>query len=427
MQKYIFLLFIVAGFGCSISRAQENSIITLSPEQAEAIFLKNNLQLIAERMNVDMADAAITQARLWDNPNLSIGQIGFPPKSEGELIPPLFGNFGKNMEFGVELSQMIKIAGQRGKLIEREKASKEISLQDFEIVLCGLKLELRQSLSEICYLQAYIKTLKDQQITLEQLITAYQKQVQERSIAKSELLRLQSSVLDLENELNQTQVDLNNHQKKLKILLNADPLSQIIIDDQSKEIKKPENILLTNLLNLAVESRPDVKKSELQTQYYDKSLRYEKSLRVPDLSINAGYDRGGNAWNNFFGFGIGIDLPFFNRNQGNIKAAQIAKDQSQYLFQDQQNVTRQEVTNAYNNYITAYNFYKKINDNSLLKELDSMLEIYTKNLLNRNISMLEYIDFMNAYKTSKQTVLTAKENLNLQFEELQYSVGTEIK
>ncbi len=46
--------------------------------------------------------------------------------------------------------------------------------------------------------------------------------------------------------------------------------------------------------------------------------------------------------------------------------------------------------------------------------------------MNRNISMLEYIDFMDAYKTNKQTMLNAGKKVNMQFEELQYTVGTDI-
>ena len=61
-----------------------------------------------------------------------------------------------------------------------------------------------------------------------------------------------------------------------------------------------------------------------------------------------------------------------------------------------------------------------------MSELDNMLNTYAKNLLNRNINMLEYIDFMEAYKDNKNTVLTGRKKVQLQFEELQYIVGTEI-
>jgi cobalt-zinc-cadmium efflux system outer membrane protein len=46
--------------------------------------------------------------------------------------------------------------------------------------------------------------------------------------------------------------------------------------------------------------------------------------------------------------------------------------------------------------------------------------------MNRNINMLEFIDFMDAYRTTKQVILTAKKNLDTSFAELQFSVNNVI-
>ena len=322
---------------------------------------------------------------------------------------------------------MIQTANKRGKLVNREKVSKEIALQEFEEVLRGLKVELRKSVYEIQYSQVYLAILTNQREALSRLIESHKKQVSQGNIAKNELLRLQSSFLELENEINEVRSDLNEQQKTLKVLLNVDPFTNLEVEENSNPQKSPDSILLARLMELAEESRPDMKLHNLQTQYHEKSLAYEKSLRVPDLTISANYDRYGGVWKDFIGFGVSIDLPFFNRNQGNIRAARISRDQSLYLARQQQNIIQHEVAASYNNYVYTYAFYKKINDDSLLPELDNMLDTYTKNLQNRNISMLEYIDFMDAYRANKQTVLTAKKKVSMQFEELQYTVGTEIR
>lgn len=412
--------------------AQEDKSIKLTVGEVESLFLSNNLQLIATRFDVDIADAAIAQAKLWDNPNLSVSDVNLwstrsQRDGESEVIPPLFGSFAKNTEFSIELSQLIQTANKRGKLVNREKVSKEIALQEFEEVLRGLKVELRKSVYEIQYSQAYLAILTNQRESLSRLIESHKKQVSQGNIAKNELLRLQSSFLELENEINEVLSDLNEQQKTLKVLLNVDPFTNLEIEEDGIPQKSPDSILLARLMELAEESRPDMKLYKLQTQYHEKSLAYEKSLRVPDLTISANYDRYGGVWKDFIGFGVSVDLPFFNRNQGNIRAARISRDQSLYLARQQQNVIQHEVAASYNNYVYTYAFYKKINDDSLLPELDNMLDTYTKNLQNRNINMLEYIDFMDAYRANKQTVLTAKKKVSMQFEELQYTVGTEIR
>lgn len=425
MKKYLFLV-IIGFFFIQNAFAQEQQILKLTPEQVETVFLRQNLELIAEQMNIDLADAEIVQAKLWDNPELSISSVNLW-STENQRKELEMGSFPKNTQFSIALSQLIQTANKRGKLINREKVSREITVREFEEVLRGLKVELRKLIHEMEYLQSYQQILYNQQRSLEQLIAAYSKQMLQGNIAKSELLRLQSSSLELENEKNELQTDLNAQQKELKSLLNVDPFVWIKIEKDSKELINPDHLSLANLLEQATESRPDLKRQQLQVRYYEKALTYEKSQRIPDMTLNADYDRQGGVWKDFVGFGVSFDLPFLNRNQGNIKAAKINRDRSEYLARQQQNKAQHEVVEAFSNYVQAYRFYKKTHENELLTELDSMLDIYTKNLLNKNISMLEYIDFMNAYKSNKQTVFHSAKNLQILFEELQYTIGTDIK
>lgn len=430
MKKY--LLFLIFTLLYSNASSQEKEILKLTSNQIETIFLEQNLQLIAEKLNINIADAKIVQAKLWDNPNLSVGGVNLwstnkQREGESELIPPLFGSFAKNTQFSIELSQLVQTANKKGKLVAREKISKEIAIQEFETVLRGLRSELRKSINEITYLQSYLNVLKTQQDYLFQLIESYRKQVSQGNIAKSELLRLQSSLLEIENDSSETSVELNEQLKNLKILLSINPLINIEIEKDITNKINPASLSLTQLLQQAEDNRADIKKNKLQTQYFEKSLSYEKSLRIPDITLSASYDRYGGVWKDFVGFGVSFDLPILNRNQGAIKAARLNRDQSLYMEKQQINQVQHEIVEAYSNYLQAYDFYQKIGNNELLTELDSMLEIYTKNLLNKNVSMIEYIDFMDTYRSNKQTVLTAQKKMQIQFEELQYTIGTEIK
>ncbi len=415
MRKYI-LLFLYITTATNLF-AQESKIATLRPEEVEVIFLEQNLELIAEKLNISLADAAISQAKLWDNPNISVGDINFwTPKSQPATT-----------QFSIELSQLIQTANKRGKLVNMEKISKEISIRQFEEVLRGLKAELRKSIHEMMYFNAYKDVLKNQTESLTRLINSYTRQVTQGNLPKSELLRLQSALFEVENEYNEIQTEWNAQQKTLKSLLNIDPYITIMIQNSTEIVHNPEELSLANLIQTATDFRPDLQQTKLQTQYFEKSIAYEKAQRVPDINISASYDRYGGVWRDFIGFGVSIDLPFLNRNQGNIKAARISRDQSQHIALQQQNLVQHEIAEAFNNYTLSYNFYKKMSENPLLQELDLMLEVYTKNLLNKNISMIEYIDFMDAYKNNKNTLLSTRKNVFNQFEELQYTVGTDIK
>lgn len=410
MTKYLFLCVFI--WSLSSAFAQDPTV-KLSPEQIEVLFLKQNLQLMAEQMNIDKADATVLQAKLWNNPNLSVGDVN--------IWQP-----GQEKQFSLEISQLIQTANKRAKLMNREKSAKAIALAEFENILLELKKELRQTIQEIICLQSYQNALEAEEKSLTQLIEACRKQQSRDNLSKTELLRLQSSLMELMNEQNENAVAYQEQQKNLKSLLNVQYDIAVAVDNKGN-FKSPETLSLISLQEIALENRPDVRREQMQVQYYQKSLVYEKSLKVPDVTFSINYDRYGGVWKNFTGIGVSFDLPFFNRNQGNISVARADIRQSDYLLQQQKTIAQNEVTEAFNVYVQAYRFYQKISENNLSGELDSMLEIYSRKLLSKDISLLEYVDFMNTYKNSKQILFSAEKQLNQSFETLQYAVGTDLK
>ena len=401
--------------------------LEISVEQAETQFLEKNLQILAERYNVDIADAKIVQAKVLNNPNISVGDVNFwYPKATDELgiLPNTFGN---RLVFSTQLEQMIRTAGKRRKLVDVEKASKEITVQEFEAFLLGVKTELRINLHEIIYLQSYLEVIHLQQKSINDLVEIYKKQTSAGNIAKSELIRLQSSIVELDTEANELLIELHGLYKSLKILLNIPPETDILVVDTVALTKNPNEISLTQLYDITKNTHPVFLLSDLNIKYHENILRYEKSQRSPDVVVSLNYDRYGGVWKNFVGVGVSVDITVFNRNQGNIKIAKLSIEQSNYNAEYQKNIVLQDITEAYEHYALNYNYYQKLMDNDFSEDLENMLEVYSRNFLNKNINMLEYIDFMYACKTTKQAILTAKKNVETSFAELQFSVNNKIE
>jgi cobalt-zinc-cadmium efflux system outer membrane protein len=403
-------------------------ILEITIEQAEKQFLEKNLQILAERCNISIADAAIAQAKVLNNPTIGVNDINFWNPNAATEVAVAKNTFGSRIIFSVELEQVIRTAGKRRKLVNLEKVSKKIAIQEFETFLLNLKTELKTILYEIVYLQSYKNLIQKNQESIEKLVNIYKNNLNSGNISKSELIRLQSSLIELEMEANEIRAELNKQQKDIKVLLNIKPSTEIfIITETSVVYKNPDEILLIDLLEMAKNFRPEFLLSDLSVKYYEKILVYEKSQRSPDISLGVNYDRYGGVWKNFIGVGISLDIPVFNRNQGNVKMAKLNIEQSKYNTEYQKNIIQHEITEIYNNYKTNYHFYNKVMAHDFSDDLDNMLEVYSRNFLNKNINMLEYIDFMYAYKTTKQAILVAKKNLDTSFAELQFSVNNEIK
>ena len=401
--------------------------LEISVEQAEKQFLGKNLQVLAERYNIDIADAAIVQAKVFNNPTIGVGDVNFWNKNAANELDIANNSFGNRIVFSAQLEQMIRTAGKRRKLVEVEKTSKEIAVQEFEMFLLGLKTELRTTLHEIIYLQSYLNVIDFQKESVNNLVEVYKKQTYAGNIAKSELIRLQSSLIELETEANELLIGLHGQYKSLKILLNIPPETEIVVLDTVSGAKNPTEISLNQLFEAAKNTHPVFLLSDLNIKYHENMLHYEKSQRSPDVGVSLNYDRYSGVWKNFVGVGVSVDIPMFNRNQGNIKIAQIKIEQSNYTADYQRNVILQDIAEVYEHYTRNFNYYQKLMDNDFSTDLENMLEVYSRSFLNKNINMLEYIDFMYAYKTTKQAIFTAKKNMETSFAELQFSINNKIE
>ena len=101
--------------------AQQATTGTLTLKEAEQRFLERNLSLIAERYNIDMAQAQVLQAKLFENPVISLEQNVY------NRLNGKYFDFGKEGEMVVGFEQVIRLAGQRNKQVKLEKINKEIA------------------------------------------------------------------------------------------------------------------------------------------------------------------------------------------------------------------------------------------------------------------------------------------------------------
>ncbi len=426
MKRFI-LSFVL--FSNAIASAQNsvNDTIAFTRLDAETIFLQSNLSLLAEKLNIDIAEAKVIQAKVWPNPTLSVSEVNLWSNSTAEELPVLWGNYGRNQEIALSLEQLVYTAGKRKKLIAIEKVGVQMAAEYYKDILRSLKTEFRNNLTALQFNQQQKSVYKKQLQSVRKLINAYASQVQQGNISQAEYVRLKASELEFLNELNELNTEGNALQKEMKILMNLPAKSYIKLENEGfvPNLNSVNKLNLADIINEAENNRPDVRLAKLAQQYSNNRYAYEKALRTPDITLQASYDRGGNIMNNFFGIGFAIDLPFFNRNQGNIKAAKHTIEQSTLIKEQTFNTALAEIAQAYSNFINARELYESI-DTGYDNDLDMILESHLKNFSERNISLLVYLDYVEAYIKNKEILLTSKKQLNERLEELRYASGQEL-
>src|SRR5690606_25491736 len=194
-----------------------------------------------------------------------------------------------------------------------------------EDLLRGLKLELRNQLTNLQHTQQSIKVHQNLIDHISILTNAYKNQLEKGNISKAEYIRLKAQELEINKEILELTRQSNEIQKELKLLLRTNPTVSIEITDDGfvKDTNPYEAIFIDQIVENAKENRPDYKLALLEEEYSNKLLSYEKAQRIPDLTFGVNYDRNGNTMLDFGGFRVSFDLPVFKRNKGNITKAKL--------------------------------------------------------------------------------------------------------
>ena len=165
--------------------------------------------------------------------------------------------------------------------------------------------------------------------------------------------------------------------------------------------------------------------SKNKEKYASKNLEIQNAMKTPDVAVSIGYDRGGNIMKDFIGLGVSMDLPIFDRNKGNIQEARLEIEKSKLETRKNMLKSENEIVSVFRNYIRTQQVSEEIDEN-YESTLDGLLVSHEKNFRLRNISMLEYMDFLDTYIGNKMIILDTKKELNQYYENLQYVVGQDL-
>lgn len=411
----------------SLTLAQEKKqLLQLSKQEIETVFLEQNLDLLAKKLEISQAEAQLIQARLWPNPTFEISEVNVWKTTDIEEQPIIFGNWGTAQQISLHLEQEIETAGKRRKRIDLQKLTIEERQTDFEVILRETKLSLRNTLTSIQFLQQQRQIYQSQIDHTTHLISGYKNQLNQGNISHSEYIRLKAAQLQFKKELLDVSKDLEEALKELKNFINIDPNTTIVVTGELEApTKTVSELQLEDWILHAQENRPDILLNDNLIQQAKKQVEIEKAERTPNLTIGIDYDRGGNIMRDFVGFGLSFDLPLFDRNKGNIKEAKIGVQLAEIEAKTKKNEIANDIIEALRNYLQAKDLYDQI-DGDYEKQLDQLLAAYIKNFQKKNVSLIEYLDFVEAYLDNKNILLETKKDLNEQLENLQFAVGKDI-
>lgn len=405
-RAFLFLLFLLlAGKMCAQQVAG-----TLTLKEAEQRFLERNLSLIAERYNIDMAQAQVLQAKLFENPVISLEQNVY------NRLNGKYFDFGKEGEAVVEIEQVIHLAGQRNKQVRLEKINKEIAEYQFEEVMRTLRQELNEKFVEVYFLSKSIAIYEKEVNSLQVLLGGMKIQQEKGNISLMEISRLESMLFSLKKEKNERESDLLTTRGELNLLLNLpeDTQVQLSLDEEVLQQLDLSQLSFADLKAI-INERPDQKIARSTVNASRANLKLQKSMAFPEFSVKGNYDRVGNFINDYFAIGVSLSVPIFNRNQGNIKAARFSIQQAGVQQEYAANRADMELFTAYTSLEKATQLYQSTNMD-LERNFEKLITGVNENFTRKNISLLEFIDYYDSYKETCIQLYEIKKNVFLAME-----------
>ena len=392
--------------------------LALSLPQADSVFLHNNLYLLSQQYNIDASEALILQAHAYPNP-IFTAEFNSIDRENGELF-----HVDKTGQKEFALEQLIIMGGKRRTEIDIAKQNNQLAQSEFTDLLRNLQLELHNSFFRLREQRNILEKYNRQLGLLDTLILSYDVQAKRGNVPMKDAIRLKSVYLKINNEKAMLAALHTEETRKMQLLVQSNnyilPTIPVTYFD--------ELVITTSydeLLELAIHNRPDLKIAAQQSELSALNLRLQRKLVIPDVVAVTSYDQRGGAFQNQINTGLSIPLPLWNRNRGNIKAAGFYQKSATTYQSLKRMMVETEVQAAWTNLIRSVNEYAKVK-NIYTEDFDQVFQGVNANFRKRNITILEFVDFFEAYNESLTEFERVKTQLAIATRQINYVTGSKI-
>ena len=288
----------------------------LTLRQALALALARNPALAAFSWDVRIGEARILQAGLRPNPEAGVEVEDVLGSGDFQGV--------REAQTTLALSQLIELGGKRAARVNAAKFSRDLASWDYETRRIEVFTQTAEAFVEVLNLQQRLALTEETVGLAEKAVEAVNKRVEAARTFAVEGTKAQVALASVQIERDQTQRALDAARQRLASNWgNSQPRFERVEGNLESTKSVPD---LERLLE-RLRQNPDIARWATEISQREANVKLEKSRRVPDVTVGGGYRRLSGPEDNAFVAGVSIPLPFFNKNQGNIKEAeyQLAK------------------------------------------------------------------------------------------------------
>lgn len=274
--------------------AQQLSSQTWDLEECINYALEHNIQVKQQELNTQVSENSNKQTRMDLLPNLNANLSR--SYSFGRSVDPYTNQFNQanavNDNYGINSSVTLFNGFQKLNSIKQTKLDMLASLQDLEKIKNDISLNVASSFLTILFNQELLKIAQDQTDVTEKQVERTRSLVEAGSLAKGDLLQLESQYASEELNIINAQNQLDISYLTLTQLLELDSVENFnITKPNTDNITYSPLPIVSEVITLS-ENLPQIKSAEYRLSSSEKSLSIKKGMRSPSLSLSLGYNTG---------------------------------------------------------------------------------------------------------------------------------------
>jgi outer membrane protein, heavy metal efflux system len=396
MQRYLLLLILIStNLRAQKKLLDKNFSKTLTYKEYLDLATRRNLLLAAEKYKLAEADARISIARIYPDPEFTFGD------ASGDIT-------GQNLQqqFYVGISQAIPLGHKYRKGIDVAKTEKELSIALYEDYLRVFKLDITKRFINVLIAQMdHEKNSK----TNDMMQTELKNKESSGEIKGIELYRLQIEAGQILDQLYQSEAELEHALYELYIPLSTFNKDSTITVKGSLDIPfKKFNI--DSIVPIALEERTDAvmaKKRFLISQEHQALTKANRHKELTLILGNNSYSKATNyiaptpAYHAVTAM-VSFPLAFSRLKKGDLQLAELKKQEAANEKDHIQNIIKIEIYQSYDRYIIAEK-QLQIYSKSLLQSADKLLE---EELVNYKNGKTSFLDLSESHRKRDEVYLS---------------------
>jgi cobalt-zinc-cadmium efflux system outer membrane protein len=401
----------------TVGAQQSTPSVRIDLEQAIQIAIVHNHALKAARTQIQQSQAEEITAAIHPNPVFTYDDLYVPIFSPSQLTATTLNNV---TEFDVGVSYTLERGHKRQARIYAARDQTAVTRSQVSDTERGLTFNVAQQFVGILLAKSNLQLATQDLASYQQTVNLSQERYKAGAMSEGDLLKITLQLLQFQMDVSQAKLGLVQALASLRALLGYDalPADYDVIGELAY---MPLKLNQEDLQLKALQLRPDYIAAQQGVTAAQSQYSLAKANGKRDLTTAFDYTHVSAL--NAAGLTLSIEIPIYDRNQGEIARTHYAITQAQETKTASEQGVMTDVANAYQAFKTG----------------DEVVQLYLSGYLkqaedSRDISEYAYkrgaaslLDFLDAERSYRATQLAYRQGLAtymLAVEQLREVVGT---